>query len=113
MKKAQIKKLDRLWAAKIREVGHCMICGKTDTLNAHHIVGRRNRNVRWDLYNGVCLCSGHHTFNTQSAHQDPLWFNEQLLAFEGQSVLDYLTVQSRIDCMASKQIYEDILATLV
>ena len=112
MTKLQIKKLDRAWSAQIRSFGCCEICGKTDTLNAHHIVGRRNRNVRWDLDNGMCLCSGCHTFKTQSAHQAPLWVNEKLLELFGQDWIDRLTVKSRIDCMAQKQIYEEIMATL-
>jgi hypothetical protein len=72
------KKLDTLWSQKIRSIGHCEVCGETGYLNAHHIIGRLNKIVRWDLKNGVCLCSGCHTFRRLSAHQDSLWFDDWL-----------------------------------
>ena len=108
MEKVQIKKLDRLWSKIVRGNGRCCVCGKVDTLNAHHYIGRRNRDVRWYVPNGFCLCSGCHTFKTRSAHQDPEWFREQALAIRGQAWLDNLIEYSRIDCMASKQDYDKI-----
>jgi len=78
-KKTTIKKrLDKLWSGIIRSKGNCEVCGKREYLNAHHIRGRKALNTRWDLKNGVCLCAGCHTFKNQSAHQDPLWFNDWL-----------------------------------
>ena len=55
-----------LWSAEIRAVGQCEIdgCHNTD-LNAHHILGKgAYPHLRFDLSNGVCLCSGHHTFDS-------------------------------------------------
>ena len=77
MKKVEIKKLDKLWREAIhkRDVV-CQVCGANTTPNAHHIIGRRNHSLRWDMENGIILCSGCHTFRNQSAHQDPLWFSE-------------------------------------
>lgn len=74
------KKLDIAWSEAVKiKAGHkCEVCGKEDGLNSHHIVGRRNRTVRWDTRNGVCLCVSHHKFGVQSAHEDPLWFREWL-----------------------------------
>jgi len=74
------KKLDEAWslAVKKRAGYKCEVCGKTDILNSHHIVGRRNRRVRWDVRDGVCLCVKHHKFGIESAHEDPLWFREWL-----------------------------------
>ena len=37
-------------------------------------MGRRNLRLRWELANLVALCPAHHTFSTESAHQDPVWF---------------------------------------
>ncbi len=113
MTKAEIKKLDKAWSLKVRSQGHCTLCPKTNNLNPHHYVGRRNRNVRWDLDNGVCLCSGCHTMKTQSAHQDPEWFREQILAIRGQEWLDALIERSRIDCMANKQDFDEIMLALI
>ena len=72
--------LDKLWAEivkqRARSVCEYKTCKKTDYLNSHHIFGRSNLSVRWNLDNGVCLCPGHHTFNNYSAHKAPIWFIE-------------------------------------
>jgi len=73
-KKTIEKKLDKAWSRAILSKGRCEVDGSTQSLNAHHIVGRRNLALRWDLRNGVCLSAGYHVFRTQSAHQDPIWF---------------------------------------
>ena len=77
------KKLDDAWSllGKVRAGFVCEVCGCGPSkcrLNTHHIVGRRNRNLRWELRNSVCLCVGHHKFYNQSAHEDSPWFNERL-----------------------------------
>ncbi len=77
MKKIK-KRLDKLWSQIIRSKGSCEICGKTEYLNAHHVIGRRKLATRWDLRNGACLCSSCHTFSQNSAHQNPIWFDQWL-----------------------------------
>lgn len=59
MKKADIKKLDNLWSAKVKELAdeRCEYCLKDDAwLNSCHIIGRRYRATRWLIANGMCLC---------------------------------------------------------
>lgn len=74
-----IDKLDKLWSDKIKSVGKCDYCGKDTYLNSHHIFSRSNYSVRWDLDNGICLCSGHHTLSSQfSAHKCPMEFSEYI-----------------------------------
>jgi len=81
------KQLDTLWAkaVKLRADNRCEIVtdkrcqnvnglGKGHGLNAHHMIGRSNYNVRWDVNNGVALCVKHHVFSIWSAHQNPFWF---------------------------------------
>ena len=68
-------KLDEAWSRAILSKGVCEVCGETQFLNPHHIEGRRNLRLRWDLRNGVCLCSGCHIFRKDSAHQSPEWFH--------------------------------------
>lgn len=68
-------KLDKAWSRAILSKGVCEVCGETQSLNPHHIEGRRNFRLRWDLRNGVCLCSGCHIFRKDSAHQSPEWFH--------------------------------------
>ncbi len=76
------KKLDEAWSLAVKKkAGYkCEVCGigESGHLNSHHIVGRRNRMVRWDIRDGVCLCVKHHRFGIESAHEDPLWFREWL-----------------------------------
>ena len=83
MKKSEIRKLDKLWSAKIREPGVCAYCGKGKPevrLNAHHIYDRKIRALRWELDNGICLCVSHHKFGQEfSAHATPLPFIDWLL----------------------------------
>jgi len=79
------KQLDAFWSlvVKQRDGNKCVVvnCGKTTHLNSHHIFGKRNMATRFDLENGICLCSGHHTLNTFSAHQSPAfedWIKEYI-----------------------------------
>ena len=85
--KKQDKKLLELWAklVKLRAHNKCEYpnCTKVNKLDAHHIYGRTNYNCRYDLDNGVCLCSGHHTFRKDSAHNAPLDFLEKLITKRG------------------------------
>lgn len=71
MTKAEIKKLDSLWAKLVKERagGKCEYCleerrtfkgGPGIWLEAAHIVGRTYRATRWLLENGIALCSEHH-----------------------------------------------------
>lgn len=108
MKKIEIKKLDKLWRDAIKERDTCcQICGKVEYLNAHHVIGRRNLNLRWDLNNGITLCSGCHTFKTQSAHQDPLWFMEWFQ----ETYPDRYQHISDNRITITKKLYQDILET--
>jgi len=76
-KKTLTIKLDNAWskAVRLKAKNKCEVCGKTESLNSHHIEGRRNYALRWDIQNGVCLCSGCHVFKKESAHQSPEWFH--------------------------------------
>lgn len=55
---------DSLWSQIVRRSGACVICGKTERLQAAHGFSRRYHATRHDLRNGFCLCSGHHVFYT-------------------------------------------------
>lgn len=88
-KKGLKKKLDKAWSdvVKLQAGNKCEVCGlKHERLNAHHIVGRRNMRLRYELFNGVSLCPGCHTFRTKSAHQDPEWFHEWLEENRGEDL---------------------------
>jgi hypothetical protein len=79
-KKGLTKKLDKAWSrhVKIRAGNKCEVCGSSLNLNSHHIVSRTNRRLRWELYNGVCLCVKCHKFGNYSAHNNPVFFQAWL-----------------------------------
>ena len=89
------KKLDKMWADIIKlRVGHvCEKCGKKDVaLNSHHIFARNSHSTRWDLANGICLCTSCHTFGTHAAHRDPS-FKDWVLDYIGEEVYDLLRLR--------------------
>lgn len=72
-------KADRKWAESVKRnaKGRCERCGKYEGVQSHHVVGRQNHALRFDVRNGVALCwYDHYVF----AHQHPLdfaeWFRE-------------------------------------
>lgn len=70
-------KCDQLWGELVKRAwgNKCAICGKTDNLNSHHIITRSEKNTRWDVQNGICLCALHHTLSAKlSAHKTPQKF---------------------------------------
>ena len=84
MKKTLSKKLDKLWANKIKEYGMCESCHKTKPLNAHHFYSRSSLVLSWDLDNGFCLCVGCHVFSSSfSAHKTPAEFVEWAIEKRG------------------------------
>ena len=74
-KKSLKKKCDVLYSLIIRSKGYCEVCGKSNLiLNAHHVIGRVNYSLRWDIRNGCCLCVSCHKFSKASAHEHPIKF---------------------------------------
>lgn len=70
------KKLLELWReAVIERAGHrceypeCTI--NVTQLQAHHFYTKRIVSMRYNLDNGLCLCSHHHTMGAFAAHRDP------------------------------------------
>lgn len=78
-KTRQRKKLLKQWSDEVRACGHCMICGRTDFLQAHHILPKEYyHEFQFVVINGVCLCPKCHKFGKWSAHKNPVWFTEWL-----------------------------------
>lgn len=104
-------KLDSLWSKLIRSVGRCEYCHSTENLNAHHIFGKRNHSVRWDLDNGVCLCVSHHVYSTDfSAHLTPTLFTNWIIERNGEAWHYELTLKAhsgkKYDLHEKKELYE-------
>lgn len=97
-KKTLKTKLDKAWGSVIRERASncCEVCKGRGYINAHHVVGRRNLRLRWELYNGVALCAGCHTFKLDSAHQNPEWFHYWLEDNRGEDLQSVNDTMSEI-----------------
>ena len=68
---------DKAWAdaVKDRDGRRCVICGSPERLNAHHIIARENHETKYEIMNGISLCTLHHFFCRQvSAHNNPIGF---------------------------------------
>jgi len=87
---------DQQWRKEVKDLygDRCVICGSKERTNIHHYIGRRNLAVRWYPPNGVPLCPSHHVYGIQSAHQNPLWFQDKMIVLRGQYWLDDLRNQS-------------------
>lgn len=87
--KGLTKKVDDLWSllVRYRAKNKCEVCGTIQGVQAHHIIGRGNWRLRWETKNGIALCEKHHKFDRyQSAHLNPLWFNEWLEKYHSEDV---------------------------
>ena len=93
------KLLDSLWskAVKLLAKERCEYCGSTEHLNSHHIIGRRNFGVRWNVNNGVCLCALHHQFSSKfSAPQTPTTFSDWIQKKRGKEWYSQLIMMSTL-----------------
>jgi len=61
------------WGQAIHAAGRCAVCGRTDGLEAHHIIHRNRHATSNDQRAGILLCREHHR-GKQSAHNTPRWF---------------------------------------
>lgn len=118
-----IKHLDTLWAKAVKLIAHnqCEIVtdkrcpniggeGKGHGLNAHHIIGRSNLNVRWDVCNGVMLCVKHHVFSMWSAHKNPFWFLQKMINLRGGMWYDKLQKKALLNNGVAKYTIEELEA---
>jgi len=88
------KQADKLWASRIRDIWECEYCWKKEHLNAHHIIWRSNKKMRWDLENWISLCAYHHIFSSDfSAHKQPLLFTRWLEETKGTNYINNLLTQ--------------------
>jgi len=109
-KKALINKLDKLISEIIRSRGRCEVCGRTTTLQPHHIYSRSRMSVRWDKDNLCCLCSGCHTLSSKlSAHKTPIDFIDYITSIRGKEWKERLVKKAH----QTKQWSEQELISLI
>lgn len=68
-KQKLIKELDKLASEYVRKRDkRCMLCGATNTLQAHHYIVTKGRSTkyRWDLRNLITLCYACHLYKVHS-----------------------------------------------
>jgi 5-methylcytosine-specific restriction endonuclease McrA len=62
-------------AVRDRDGNKCAVCGKTEHLNAHHLIPKeRFCQYQFEISNGIAICSFCHKFSGFSAHRHPIWF---------------------------------------
>jgi len=65
-------KLDALWRSVGKKDASCEICETLPVkinysqLHPHHIIGRKNKLLKWDVHNRLWVCPYHHTFGPPS-----------------------------------------------
>lgn len=93
LSKPQELALDALWAkaVKARAWECCEYCKKTGRLEAHHVIGRRNKTLRHVVSNGFALCHAHHRFAEQNGIKFALW----AISARGQKWWDDLEAYAR------------------
>lgn len=118
-RKTLSKKLDQLWGHVGKEKASCEVCAtlppaeriNSTQLHPHHIIGRGNHIVRWDLKNRVWLCPYHHTLGKFSAHLNGLWFTDWLKKNKPK-IFKYLEGKQYVTKQWTLEELEDILQIL-
>lgn len=98
-RKALKAKLDKLWSAVVRKrYPRCVICGKSENLNAHHCIVRKAQSdgVRWLPSNGVTLCVNCHLFKLHGQQADKAWLE------------NYLCIVNNLVCDEAQKMIQDI-----
>ena len=71
--KRAINKQFKEWShtVKVRDGFKCVVCESNQYLNSHHLISRKNKELRFDIDNGLTLCAKHHLFDMEiSAHKN-------------------------------------------
>jgi hypothetical protein len=95
-KKRLIQINDDLWSLIVRNRDNytCRMCGtKTKSGEAHHIIGRDNKALRWDIDNGITLCFYCHRYKI---HGGKMSEEDKIKFYKSVSNYDELKTRSRI-----------------
>ena len=79
--RSQVRKQLAEWSVAIRtrDKHVCALCGRSEHLNAHHILPKKFfPDVQFEMWNGISLCPKCHTFGKFSAHKNGVFFSEWL-----------------------------------
>ena len=77
LERIKIRKQFEAWAKQVKErdENKCVICGRIDLINSHHIIPREVHAFRFIIENGISVCPNHHNFSRDiSCHNNPFTF---------------------------------------
>ncbi len=95
-----VKQLDQLWAECIKARAEYLseISGKPGRqvagehiLNAHHIYGKPNYRLRFELDNGICITNGEHNFDAHGTRSRQDEFEKKVKELRGQDIYKKLS----------------------
>lgn len=105
------KKILILWSKIVRarttlkcEVNDFKCSGNSE---AHHFISRANRRLRYDLHNGVKLCSYHHKWGIDSFHNNPI---KAINWMEENRDEDLTFIENAVSLGTVKWSYDELLA---
>lgn len=122
VKKPSLPKLKKtawkLWSKIVRKDSVCKLCGikygeikvngKPAVLNAHHVIGRENHALSWDLKNGISLCQNCHKYSKIGAHKGGIIFSEWF-RITYPDVYDYLLKNYNTEVNITVEYIEEII----
>lgn len=94
-----IKRLDDLWSEVIKKRAcyESEISGKLGkqiggehVLNSHHICGKSNHALRFDVNNGICITKGEHGFGAHGDKSRQEKFESKVKELRGQDIYERL-----------------------
>lgn len=97
--KPTIKQLDTLWANVIKaKAGYRSEISEREgkqiggefILNAHHLFGKSNHRLRYEISNGICLTSGEHKFDAHGERARQELFENKVRELRGKDIYDTL-----------------------
>lgn len=92
-------------AVRLRD-GHCLRCGNTETLQAMHLVGRRNKVTRYSLDNLLTGCAACHRWLTENPIEAYHWYEMVL----GSGHMEILREKSRGILKTNEKLRKEIAA---
>lgn len=100
-----VKQCDVLWSKCVRARHRtCRICGSDYRLQAHHIRSRSHSSTRYDLENGMALCSRCHIIQKFN----PEKFQDSVIEVIGQAEYERLKKKSLIPWKYTVPMLQDI-----
>lgn len=102
------RKLDQAVSLVVRSRGYCVKCGnkRYELLQCCHIFSRKNRSVRFDLKNVICLCAKDHFW----AHQNPILFTEFVREWLGEFEYTQLKIRANTPRKFTIEELQELLA---